>query len=287
MTPTTLGILFGLLALFFYGFIRIPQRKLIDRVGVYSALFYVYTIETIALVAFLLASRTPLPALSTKILLIVLLIGIIGSLSIASFFKAFQKGKVSIMAAIGATYVIGTIILSMIFFGERPTSLQVFGMGITLLGSLLVSFDWHDIRHLRLKHIAPGLPYAVLFAVLTGLVFFLYKMVVVSLGPLPATLFSEGAIWLFLLVPLVKIRPKRIHTPQLKYALAAGIGVALAAFSYNKGINLAPVSIVASLTAASPLVTAVLARIFLKEHLDINQIVGIGVAVAGVVLISL
>ena len=73
----------------------------------------------------------------------------------------------------------------------------------------------------------------------------------------------------------------------LKIGLAAiGVLEVIAFFAYGSGITSEFTAIVAPVSAAFPAVTILLARIFLKERLEINQKTGIFSILAGLVLIS-
>ena len=61
----------------------------------------------------------------------------------------------------------------------------------------------------------------------------------------------------------------------------------VAFFAYAFGIRGEQVSIIVAIVAAFPLVTIVLARIFLKERLVLNQALGIASVITGLILISL
>ena len=56
--------------------------------------------------------------------------------------------------------------------------------------------------------------------------------------------------------------------------------------SYGAGISMEYTAIIAPITAAFPAVTVILARIFLKEHVEINQKIGIGTVIMGLILLS-
>jgi uncharacterized membrane protein len=60
---------------------------------------------------------------------------------------------------------------------------------------------------------------------------------------------------------------------------------AFAYISYSFAISLTYTAVIAPISALFPLITLVLARIFLKERLGIAQKIGIGLAILGVFLL--
>lgn len=66
----------------------------------------------------------------------------------------------------------------------------------------------------------------------------------------------------------------------------AGLGVA-AKLMFNSALAKAPASVVVSATSVFPIVTVILAAIFLKEKINIQQSVGLCLCVSGVYLMTL
>ena len=73
---------------------------------------------------------------------------------------------------------------------------------------------------------------------------------------------------------------------MLGIAMLSGISDGIAFVFYLLAINRATVSIVAPIVASSLVVTVILARIFLKEKMTEKQIVGTGLIMAGVLVLS-
>jgi transporter family protein len=71
-------------------------------------------------------------------LLMALLTGICGSLGGIAFFFALGYGRASIIVPLSSLYPAITILLSLIFLGERPTPLQGVGVFFALVASILL-----------------------------------------------------------------------------------------------------------------------------------------------------
>jgi len=71
-------------------------------------------------------------------ILLALLTGICGSAGAIAFFLALQRGRASLVVPLSALYPAVTILLSLIFLGERPTLTQALGMLLALIASLLL-----------------------------------------------------------------------------------------------------------------------------------------------------
>ncbi len=68
------------------------------------------------------------------------------------------------------------------------------------------------------------------------------------------------------------------------YALCTGISAMVATLFFLIAVSSGPVSIVGTITALYPAVTIVLAFFILKEPISLRQAVGMGLAVAAIVL---
>ena len=169
--------------------------------------------------------------------------------------------------------------------GDRPSHVQIGGMVLAVVGAVLAATapDPADGR----RKAAEGLTYAVVAAVF--------------LGGLLTCLDAAGdasAVWsAFTLrlssVPLLAIAALAARTsPRVlsgrDLGILAGVGVVdnganiLFSFAASRGL-LALVAVVASLV---PVVTVLLARFVLHEHLTRHQVVGVAMALAGVALIA-
>ena len=67
-----------------------------------------------------------------------LLTGFCGSLGAVAFFLALGHGRASIVVPLSSLYPAITILLSLIFLGERPSVTQGIGMVLALVAALLL-----------------------------------------------------------------------------------------------------------------------------------------------------
>jgi len=280
------GILFGIISMLAFGYTRIPQRKLVDQIGVYSALLYSYIAEIIFIIAFFLFSGAQMVTITPTTWAFVLALGITGTIAIAALYKGTKVGHVSVVSSVAQTFIIITVLLSVFFFKEMPSTLQFTGITITIIGAILVSFQYSHIQKNRPK-LDKGVPYAIVTAIFWGVFYVLYKPVVDAVGPRVATLLTEGSLFLIFLLAAVVIKPAKPNKTSVKWGILTGLSIAIGAFAFNFGISVSLVSLVAPLVAAAPIVTAVLAHFILKERLELNQMAGILTTVIGIIIISL
>jgi drug/metabolite transporter (DMT)-like permease len=209
--------------------------------------------------------------------------GIGGGAGLAAFYKALALGTMSIvspLAACGALVPFGLSIAT----GERPSGIALAGAVAALAGAVLASAEE---RRAAVPARARAVALALVAAVALG--FFTYFLGLGSReGDVLSTLVGARAGSLTLLVVLAFGRRAPVLVPSRWLLPVAAIGLcdvsanALFAVASGHGL-LALVSILGSLY---PVMTVVLAHLFLGERLTPVQIGGVGIALAGVVALS-
>ncbi|MCX6707257.1 MAG: EamA family transporter [Candidatus Woesearchaeota archaeon] len=282
--PST-SILFGLMAMFFWGISKVIAKPAIKRIGPYHALFYEHLVVAIVLsICCIPFVDIAIPTGNTLLLLIAAII--IGALAIYLFFKSIDQGKVSLSTPIAQSSVILTVVLSFIFYGETLSGMQLIAIILLIIGVILVSFKYSEIVKLNFSRTIPGARLALLTLVGWGIYFFLIKPIVIALGPLLSVWYLETGMSILIAIPLLF---KGIKNPgkTMIYPLFSGTFVALGSLSFNLGIEKMAVSLFYPIVNSSVFITAICSRIFLREKIDINQKIAIFLIILGLVLISL
>ncbi len=122
-----------------------------------------------------------------------------------------------------------------------------------------------------------------------GLWGFTSKLVTNHISPLNAILFeSLGGVAVAVVVMLITgTRLETNDAPGIALATLTGAFVFIGSISFLFAIRDGKTSIVVALTALYPLFTIALAMIFLHETLTVKQGIGVLLAVAAIILISL
>jgi drug/metabolite transporter (DMT)-like permease len=212
-----------------------------------------------------------------------LLAGLGGGAGLAAFYKALSLGTMSIVSplvACGAVVPFGISLAT----GERPSGLALLGAVVALGGAVLASVEeGRSASPERGRAIA----LAVVAAVALGL--FVYFLGLGSRqGDALSTLLGARVGSLGLLVGLVLVLRAPLRVPRASLAAVAVVGIAdvtanaLFALASSHGL-LAIVSVLGSLY---PVVTVLLAHVFLHERLTGLQQTGVAAALLGVAAIS-
>ncbi|MBU1120550.1 DMT family transporter, partial [Candidatus Micrarchaeota archaeon] len=132
-----------------------------------------------------------------------------------------------------------------------------------------------------------GVVFALLTLVGWGAYFAMIKPIVLELNPFNAALFTESIIFFMILVYSVGTK-KEFKLNERKsniFLFANAVLLIIGLLSYNYSITLIGASLTAIIVAPSPILTSVLARIFLKERLSKTKYIAIIVSITGLVLL--
>ena len=209
--------------------------------------------------------------------------GLVGLVGLSAAYRGMAIGVVSVVSTIAATGPVVPIIVGLLL-GERPSLLQFVGIAVTLVGIGLLAFDRRPQAGGKL---VPGVGLALLAALAFGV--FLVAIRYASrpdplLGVLATRAGSVSALLLLGLVFRSRIKVARIDLPAL---FTVGVLDVSADVFFAFATTIGLLSIVSILSSLYPVATVILARIVLKERMARLQQAGIGLALAGVLLISL
>jgi drug/metabolite transporter (DMT)-like permease len=212
-----------------------------------------------------------------------LLAGVGGGAGLAAFYRALSLGTMSVVSPIAACSAVVPFGISLAT-GERPAVVAVIGAVVALAGAVLASAEERRAE-------SPERGRAVVLAVVAAasLGVFVYFLGLGSReGDALSTLLGARAGSLSVLVLLALGRHAPLRVPPRWLVAVAAVGLAdvganaLFAFASGHGL-LALVSVLGSLY---PVVTLLLAHVFLHERLTRGQQAGVAIALAGVVTVA-
>jgi drug/metabolite transporter (DMT)-like permease len=203
------------------------------------------------------------------------------------FYKAFEKGTISIIAATVNLWVVFSMFFAFIFLDQRLSKFQFFGAFMIIAGITFVSLKLSDIRAQNLNR-SSGIKETVLAAFLFGLYFNVSDVILEEIGWLPTTLFVKvGIIFYLLLFSIIVKRNINLSEIAVKTKLMVvlvGVLDATASTSVNYGLSVGDSILISPITSALSIVTIAMAIIFLKEKITKTQGFGIVMAISGIIL---
>jgi len=259
------------------------------RIGSFRSLFWSQAagLVFILLLAAVLGTELHLPVLA---LVLSPAAAIMYSLGYLFFFKGFEKGNVSIIAATMNLWAVFTMFFAFVFMGQRLTAAQMLGVFMILSGATLTSMDWNSIREKGLQ-LSLGVREAILGAFFFGIFWNISEIISEQIGWLSTTLLVKFGIVLFLLIASVFIKQEvRLvkSSAQTKYViLLMGLIEVIAVALVNYGLTIGDAILITPIASALSIVTIALAVLVLKEKVSRLQGLGIITAIVGIVVTAL
>ena len=229
------------------------------------------------------------PVITVPLMLWGLLLAAIGAGSLMLLYRGLALGPMAVVSPIGGAYAAVTVILAVLFLGERLTALQTVAVAVTFAGVLLASTDLR-VLVATLGRPSPGVRIGFVAMLGFGVWGLFLALAVRSFDGLALVLVSRFAGAALMLTAVLVRRappPRDRRRGTLGLVLAVGLFDTIANVSYVLGFEAGYASIVATAGALYPVVTAALAILLLRERLAPNQYAGVGILVAGLVGLGL
>jgi drug/metabolite transporter (DMT)-like permease len=268
------------------------SRSQSEKVGYYRTVVYSH-IVTLVLLLGLVPIISPDLRLPTYPVLALLAAGAVNFVAFLFLYRAFHRGVVSVVAPVAYTYPAVTTVLSIIILGTFLSVARILAIAGIIAGVILLSTRFSELHAFIRGSGAPDLTAGIGSAV--GSAFF-FGVVYVGIGyaapfvsvVLPAlVLRAVGVAAGFLLSPLLhqNVRPSRLTFSSR--IITMGVLEAVGFLSFTYGISSAEGSlpVVAALSGMGGAVAATYGLVFLKERLELNQMLGVLLSLFGVFML--
>ncbi len=216
-------------------------------------------------------------------------LSVIGMVSLAALYRAFALGPIAVVSPVVASYAALTVVLIVVFLGERLTSGQAVAIGVTFVGVAVASTDIRELRR-TLGRPSEGVRigfFATLGFAVWSAIFAVGVRATDGLGLIVLQRsFSVVLLTLFVVLRGTSLRPIAAR-PALALVAATGVLDTGANVLLALGIASGFATFVMTGSGAYPLIPALLAISVLRERLAPNQYVGVAVLVAGLVALGL
>lgn len=273
----TTPVLLGLGAAGLWGTADFFAKGVAEREGSEAALLWLYIVGLPLYVAVWLATGAHLPSLQAAAWWSAA--GLINAFAYLALYRGFRIGLLAVVSTTNAAWAGITVVLSMLFLHERPGTLALSGIGLTLAGVMLVAYPGG-----KFSFRAPGFREGLLSAVFFGTSFFLLKRPAASgdLFAQAAVMRGTGLVVVALAAWSRGVRPAAFLRPPPLFAFLDSAGFA----AFVTGLRGGAAFIVAPLGSLLTPVAVALAAVFLHERLLWHQWAGFILVVLGVLLLG-
>jgi drug/metabolite transporter (DMT)-like permease len=305
------GVLLGLCAAFFWGTSDFCAAAVARKLGALRAILWTQSVGLFAIVL-LLCWQNQWPHATPQVLVIMAAIGCGQAAAVWLFYRAFEIGKLSIVAPITSGFAVVTALLALLS-GERPSRLALCGALLLIIGVLFVTRqssvetrEEDDGESTPPSLALRGVPEAIVAAFAYGAVFWALDFVTPTLGnvwPLAAlrviALIGLGSVFLLgrlkkkIPVELPKSESLGSALPKSDWRTLVWPVITVAAadtgawLSFNAGTRSDDVAIVTALASLYSAVAIFYGCVFWRERLARAQWLGVGFILMGVLLVGL
>ncbi len=235
---------------------------------------------------------TPLSSIwsiSIRTWIFLILSGIATGASWLCYFHALQKGDVNKVVPIDKSSTVLTMLLAMIFLGERTGASGILAMILIGTGTLLMIEKKENTDTKEENH--SWLAYALLSALFASLTSILGKIGIENidsnLGTAIRTIIVLLMSWIVVFATGKKEKLKEVRKKELFFIIVSGFATGASWLCYYRALQEGPASVVIPIDKLSIIVTIIFSRIVFKEHLSKKALTGLLAIIAGTLLIAL
>jgi len=238
------------------------------------------------LMVFIVGSIETITELSQKTIIFLILSGLATGLSWLCYFRALQLGNVNKVTPIDKSSTILTMVLAIIFLGEKITILKIISIILIGVGTYLMIEKKEDKKQAKNNK---WLFYALGSAVFASLTSILGKIgiegVESNLGTAIRTIVVLFMAWIVVFVTKKQTEIKNIDKNSWKFLLLSGLTTGLSWLCYYKALQTGEASIVVPIDKLSITITIALSYFILKEKLNKKSMIGLIGIVIGTMLL--
>ena len=236
---------------------------------------------------------TPLSSIwsiSLRTWIFLILSGIATGASWLCYFHALQKGDVNKVVPIDKSSTVLTMLLAMIFLGERTGTSGILAIVLIGIGTFLM-IEKKESTGTKEEGNHSWVAYALLSALFASLTSILWKIGIENidsnLGTAIRTIIVLLMSWIVVFATGKKEKLKEVHKKELFFIIVSGFATGASWLCYYRALQEGPASVVIPIDKLSIIVTIIFSRIVFKEHLSKKALTGLLAIIAGTLLIAL
>ena len=279
-------IYFSLLTLFFWGVAQVLLKKGFSNISSLWSIAISASINTLIYVPFALYTGATF-SISPISFVYILTITVLNML----FFYAIAKGQLSFTGTILVTYPVTTILLSYFFLGNSPTRLQYLMIALILFGGGLLGYSSQDNKKKKTLR-SSWLIWAIVGAVGIGIADFMAKITIEEIGVETYNLFFPlayilGFLGYWFFDRRGRVLPKKVSLNQFSWTIGGVLLLTVGMLSFNYALDHGNVALVTTISSGYAALTVVLAHFFLREKINMRQLLAVACVLIGIIFIGI
>jgi len=292
-----LAMLAGLGGMLGWGLADFFAKKTLDKIDAARTLLWMQIFGIFPILVYLVFNWGPVN-LGGNIILFLFLLAAADLSAYFLFYRGLQKGLVSILSPVFAAQGGVAVLVSVFIFKETVEPVRWLGVALAFSGIILISFKPLKSVKLTLRNISKGLPEVLIGMIIFGFFFPCQARFLKYQGEgwIVSMILTRCIVVLIILASIyltsfgkktrVEIRVK--ENKLWPWLMLIALFDVIASLSVAWGLKFTDItSVVVVLQGAFPLPTIILARIFLKEKLAFNQVIGVAAIIGGLIILAI
>jgi drug/metabolite transporter (DMT)-like permease len=302
-------VIYGLITAIGWGASAIAALKAARQAGTYIAVLSSQGTGVAVLIILAAFLRSSLDAIDLTAAIGLIGSGLLGLVGYVTYYRALEHGgAVGLISAISATYGGITTLLAVIVLGENIGGFGAVGVGLAVIGVAMASASSRAATQPTPVAVAEptvgvvpgpsrarslsraGVPLALASAVTYGAGGFLLGDYSARAGPLGSALIAHGTSVTVLLIALPFLgrgKAWRASASGIIWAVAAGLADLVGLLAFTSGGHAGQVAVTAAVSSVYPAIPLIAGLGMFGERLSRRQLIGVGLIIAGLVLIGL
>ena len=280
-------ILFAFITFFGWGSGDVFGGLVSRKIKGYSSSFWLYLFSFLISSLFIPLFWDKLGNISLQMWILIIFLNLIGPIPVVALYEGIRVGNASLVGTIGSTFAALTVVLSVIFLGDKLSLFQVITIVIIFVGLLLSSLE---LKLLSIKNIFAdkGVSYGLVAMILWGIYFTFIRVPIREVGWFWPTYFTMLGIPVILVyMRFKKIKIEKLQNPKMVlFSFLNALLLTGAAFSYNFAVMKGQTSIIVPIAGSYPILYVVLCRFVFKDRLTKQQFLGILITLLGIITLS-
>jgi len=284
------AIFYSLVTLFSWGFENALSKKYSRRLSPSKLVIYRNIVTVFITMSALLVFWKQTNFVFPYILL-GFFIAIIAYIGYYFFLKGLETGNLAIVSPISSSRILIATLVGLTFLKDTIKPIQIFFIVIVFFGVALSSFNFRSIRDSGFFDKKSGIPFALLNALIWGIVVPFYSLPSAVLG---AFLFSAILETTGLVSSLIQTNStnKAIILTKTEFKdnglglFIIGLSGGLGSIFLNLGYSTGHIGIVSAISSAVPLVAVTYGKFIYKEKLTTAQYSAIALMITGIICLT-
>ena len=286
----SLAAFFAIIGTIGWGLSNASAKRMVERFGPVRAIVFRNFIAVSILAVASLAVGIP-DTFTVRMLAFGIALSFIGYFPFIFFLKGLEKGKVGVVYPISAGWVILAALIGILFLGDTLTMLKAASLALIIIGVLVSAVHFTELKKSDLFSMKSGVPYALVSAILWGVVFAFFIYPAEALGGVFFALMVEGVVFITAFLHLIVkrerliqgVEEKRLLKKSIPFVFVSGIGAGFGTMFINFGYATGEIAIVSAIAGAQIVVAGVFAHFIYGERLSKQQYIGILLVLIGIV----